>query len=385
MMRNIISACCFSTAVFLFGMQICFAQEITKPLAAKAQADHAARLAATIKEIGYGSLTARRTGDLDMMEQNRTIRVLTVYDLGQYYLEGAEQKGVTYEVFKEFETYINKSLQRDELKVHVVFVPVARNELIAGLNDGRGDIIAAQLTITPEREKVIAFTQPASNEISEILVTGPTAPAIKSVDDLSGQVVYVRASSSYRSSLDAVNARLKKQGKKAIKLIDADERLEDDDLLEMVNSGLLQWAVVDDYEADLWSGALKKLVVRKDIVFRKGGYIGFGVRKNSPMLVAALNDFLKNHRQGTLDGNMIINRNLRDADWTTNALDSEVYQRFQGLTDIFETYGTQYGIDYLMVAAQGFQKPKLIHPNVKARRPINLYRDSCYDCRVTYC
>lgn len=358
-MRDFINVCCLSAALLVISAGVCYAQEITKPIEAKAQAEHAERLDATIKEIGYGSLTARRTGDLDMMEKNRTIRVLTVYSLGQYYLDGAEQKGVTYELFKQFEEYINQSLQRDELKVHVVFVPVARNELISGLNEGRGDIVAAQLTITPEREKLIAFSEPASKEISEVLVTGPTAPPIKTLDDLSGQIIYVRASSSYRTSLETVNKRLSKDGKKPIKLIDADERLEDDDLLEMVNSGLLQWAVVDDYEADMWSGVFNKLVVRKDIVFRKGGHIGFGVRKNSPLLVAALNEFLKTHRQGTLHGNMLINRNLRDADWTQNALDNEDYERFKGLAEIFETYGTQYGIDYVMVAAQGYQESKL--------------------------
>lgn len=354
-----ISACSIVLLITLAGMHICFAQEITEQVKAKVEAEHAARLAATLKELGYGSLSGRRTGDLDMMEKSRIIRVLTVYGLGKYYLDGVEQKGVTYELFSEFERFINDRLKRDELKIHVVFVPVARNELIKGLIEGRGDIIAAQLTITPERDKSIDFSAPVSNEISEILVTGPSAPAIKTLDDLAGREIYVRASSSYRSSLDAVNARLKKEGKKPIKLIDADERLEDADLLEMVNSGLLPWIVVDDYEADIWSEAFDNLVVRSDIVFRKGGHLGFGVRDHSPLLVAALNDFLKTHRQGTLQGNMLINRNLRDAGWTKNALDQKDFDRFKGLEDIFETYGTQYGIDYVMVAAQGYQESRL--------------------------
>lgn len=371
-MRMFVSYLGFCTFVWLIAVQVCMAQEITTPMVAKAEAEHAARLDATIKELGYGSLTARRTGDLDMMEKNRTIRVLTVYGLGQYYLEGAEQKGVTYELFKQFEAFINDSLKRDELKVHVVFVPVSRDQLIGGLVEGRGDLIAAQFTITPEREKVIAFSDPASKAISEVLVTGPSAPPVKTLDDLSGHDVYVRASSSYRSSLDAINVRLIKEGKKPINLIDADERLEDDDLLEMVNSGLLPWVVVDDYLAELWSDVLVNVVIRNDIVFRKGGHIGFGVRKDNPQLVAALNHFLVDHRQGTLQGNMLINRNLRDADWTKNALDDEEFQRFKGLAAIFETYGTQYGIDYLMIAAQGYQESKLNQSARSSRGAIGI-------------
>lgn len=358
-LSHAISVCSIYALIALTGMQTSFAQEITRQAEAKAEAEYAARLAATMKELGYGSLSNRRTGDLDMMENSRVIRVLTVYGLGQYYLDGVEQKGATYELFSQFESFINHRLKRGELKIHVVFVPVARNELIKGLIDGRGDIVAAQLTITPERDKGIDFSEPVSDEISEVLVTGPSAPPIKTLDDLSGHKIYVRASSSYRSSLDAINTRLKKEGQKPIRLIDADERLEDADLLEMVNSGLLQWAVVDDYEAAMWSAALDKLVVRSDIVFRKGGHIGFGVRENSPLLVAALNDFLKTHRQGTLQGNMLINRNLRAADWTKNALDKDDFERFKGLEEIFQTYGTQYGIDYVMVAAQGYQESRL--------------------------
>lgn len=371
-MRKFCSFQCVCALVFFLGAQFSLAQEITTPVKAEADAEHAARLDATIKELGYGSLAARRTGDLDMMEKNRVIRVLTVYGLGMYYLEGAQQKGVTYELFSQFEDYINESLSRDELKVHVVFVPVARDELIAGLIEGRGDLIAAQFTITPEREKVIAFSEPASKEISEVLVTGPSAPAIKSLQDLSGHDIYVRASSSYRSSLDAVNVMLKKDGKKPIKLIDADERLEDDDLLEMVNSGLLPWVVVDDYQAELWTDVLGNLVIRKDIVFRKGGHIGFGVRKNNPQLVAELNKFLVTHRQGTLMGNMLVNRNLRSADWTRNALENEELKRFKGLSPIFETYGTQYGIDYVMVAAQGYQESRLDQKAISSRGAIGV-------------
>lgn len=89
-MRNVIRDCCISAAILMISVQICYAQEITAPLRAIAQAEHTARLDATIKEIGYGPRSNRRTGDLDMMEKSRTIRVLTVYGLGQYYLDGPE-------------------------------------------------------------------------------------------------------------------------------------------------------------------------------------------------------------------------------------------------------------------------------------------------------
>ncbi|MEH6590415.1 MAG: transporter substrate-binding domain-containing protein [Halioglobus sp.] len=298
-------------------------------------------------------------GDLDIMEDRRVIRVLTIYSIGRYYLDGPQEKGLVYEMFKRFEDAVNKSLQRGHLRVHVLFVPVARSQLIPALNAGYGDIIAAGLTITPERSTEVDFSTPISKPVSEILVTGPAAAPLATIDDLSGQTVYVRHSSSYRESVETLNSRFAQQGREPVRIESLSELLEDDDLIEMVNAGLLPWAIVDDYKTQLWDGVFDKLVVRDDIVFRSDARLGFAFRKNSPKLEAQLNKFLKTHRQGTLVGNVLNNRYLRDFDWASNALAQEELAKFKGLQHIFEKYGEQYGLDYLMIAAQGFQESRL--------------------------
>lgn len=312
------------------------------------------------KDLDIPVLSKPWSGDLDGMVERRVIRVLTVYGLGRYFVDSGQEKGMTFELFRKFEDEINKREGKKHIRIHVVFIPVARDELIPGLLSGRGDIAAAGLTITPEREGLIDFTVPMSKELSEVLVTGPSAPSVSSIKDLAGRDVYVRASSSYRSSLDAFNRRLQEEGLEEIRIQDISEVLEDEDILELVNSGALEWAVVDDYKARIWSDVFEKLVVRDDIVFRTGGQIGFAIRKDSPQLMSALNEFAKTHRQGTLQGNMLINRYLRDFDWTKNALGADDYRRFREVVEIFEKYGKQYGVDYLIVAAQGYQESRLI-------------------------
>ena len=299
------------------------------------------------------------TGDLDAMAKERLIRVLTVYGLGRYYLDGGQEKGITYEWFKQFEAFVNEKLKRKHLQVHVVFIPVARDQLIPALISGRGDIAAAGLTITAEREELVDFSDPVTREISELLITGPSAPPVDRLEDLAGQRVFVRASSSYRASLDALNQQFQEKGLDAIVIEDAPEQLEDVDIMEMVNAGLLNWAIVDDYKARIWAGIFEGLKIREDLVFRTGGRIGVAFRKNSPLLEDALNEFVKSHKQGTLHGNMLINRYLKNFDWAQNALAADDYKRFQGVADIFLKYGDQYGIDYLMVAAQGYQESRL--------------------------
>ena len=305
------------------------------------------------------SMLDKRTGDLDALVETRAIRVLTVYSAGRYYLDGPAEKGLVYEMFKRFENDLNTSLERGHVRVHVVFVPVARNQLIPALLAGQGDIISAGLSITPERQKLIDFSIPVSKSVSEILVTGPSAPKLSSIDDLSGQTIHVRMTSSYRESLQELNQRFVAEGKAPFTIEPISELLEDDDLVEMVNAGLLPWAVVDSYKAQLWDGAFKELVFRKDIVFRSGARIAWAFRKNSPKLEAALNTFAKKNRQGTLIGNILTNRYVRDFDWAANALGGEDYKRFKKLEQIFKTYGEQYAMDYLMVAAQGYQESRL--------------------------
>jgi membrane-bound lytic murein transglycosylase MltF len=310
-------------------------------------------------EIGFKVYAEQWTGDLDEMETQRMIRVLTVYGLGRYFLDGGRPKGPTYDLFRAFEDFVNERKGKGHLRVHVVFIPVARDVLFSSLIEGRGDIAAAGLTITPERQAMVDFSDPITKEISEVLVTGPSAPDIKSIEDLSGKSIYVRASSSYRSSLDQLNVRFRQEEKPEVILQDASEHLEDEDILEMVNVGLLEWAIVDNHKAKIWVGVFDQLKMREDIVFRSGGKIGVAVRQNSPQLLGELNEFMKTHRQGTLQGNMLINRYFKNFDWAKNSLAASDFQRFTDVADIFEKYGEQYGIDYLMVAAQGYQESGL--------------------------
>lgn len=233
----------------------------------------------------------------------------------------------------------------------MIFIPVSRDQLIPGLLEGRGDIIVAGLTITPERQELVDFSLPVSKPVKEILVTGPSAPEINSLDDLSGQSIHIRKTSSYYSSLMDLSSRLESKGKVALDIQPISELLEDEDLLEMVSAGLLRWIVVDDYKAEIFKDVFTGLVVRDDLVVREGGHLAYAFRKDSPKFATALNEFVKGHKAGTLFGNILVNRYIRDFDWVDNALDTEDYGRLEDVVDIFKKYGDQYGMDYLLVAA----------------------------------
>lgn len=309
-------------------------------------------------KLGLKVLTEPWTGDLDGMIERRVIRVLTVYGLGRYYFDDAVERGFAVESMKAFEESLNQNRKIAE-RVHVIFIPVNREQLLPGLLEGRGDIIVAGWTVTPERLEQVDFTLPVLKPIQEILVTGPSAGPLQSLDDLAGKTVHVRLSSSYFASLQAMNKTLVAAGKSPINIQPISELLEDEDLLEMVAGGLLPWAVVDDYKANIFKDVFPKLVARPDLVLRDGGLVAYAFRKNSPQFAAAINAHVKNYSAGSLHGNILLNRYLRDFKWVENALDTEDYGRFEKLVHLFGQYGEQYGMDALLMAAQGYQESRL--------------------------
>jgi membrane-bound lytic murein transglycosylase MltF len=144
-------------------------------------------------------------GDFDGMAERNTIRALVPYSKTFYFLDGADQRGLTYEFLSQFEKSINEKLKRKTMRVHVIVIPTKRDRLLPDLADGHGDIAAGNLTITSERLKQVDFAAAMLTGIDEIIVTGPKSPQIQTRDDLVGKEIHVRASSSYYESLKRLN------------------------------------------------------------------------------------------------------------------------------------------------------------------------------------
>jgi membrane-bound lytic murein transglycosylase MltF len=252
-------------------------------------------------------------------------------------------------------------LKTKTLKVHVVFIPVSRDELLPSLVNGLGDIAVANLTITAERQKQVDFSNPFASGVKELLVTGPSAPSINSIDDLAGKEIHVRRSSSYYESLVQLNTSFKKARKRKMKLILADETFEDEDLLEMVNGGLIPIIVVDSHKAQFWKQIFDNITVHQDIAMRVGGEIAWAFRKNSPKLKAVVNDFVKGHKKGTMLGNMLFKRYLKNTKYVKNALSEKELKKYESMVNLFKKYAAEYGFNYLMISAQAYQESGLDH------------------------
>ncbi len=193
------------------------------------------------------------TDDFDAMMKRRAIRVAVTFNRTHYFIDKGQERGMSYEALKAFETDLNTERKTGNLKVHVVIIPMSRDQLYPALADGKVDMIAAMVTVRPELEALAAFSEPTRTNVSQVVVTGPGAPPIATLDDLAGQEVFVRRASAYYGSLTRLNEQLKTRGKPAVVIEEAPDVLEDDDILEMVNAGLAPITVVDDYLAGFWS------------------------------------------------------------------------------------------------------------------------------------
>jgi membrane-bound lytic murein transglycosylase MltF len=299
------------------------------------------------------------TGDFDAMVKRRAIRVAVTFNRTHYFIDKGQERGLTYESLKLFENDLNAELKTGNLKVHVVIVPMTRNQLYPALASGKVDMVAAMVTVRPELEKLAAFSVPTRTNVNEVVVTGPGAPPIASVNDLAGQEVFVRKGSIYEESLLRLNEQLKAHGKPTVVINEAPDVLEDDDVLEMVNAGLVPITVVDDYLAEFWSKVFTSITVHSDIAVRSGGSLAVAFRKENPKLRETVNTWLGKHPKGDAFRNTIERRYLDSVKYAKNAAADTERQKLQAVAELFKKYGAQYNMDYLLMAAQGYQESTL--------------------------
>jgi membrane-bound lytic murein transglycosylase MltF len=289
----------------------------------------------------------------------RFVRALVAYNRTVYFIDGKQQKGMAYDSLVELEKWLRSESSDRNRGLKVAIIPTARDRLLTALADGYGDIAIGNLTITPERQKIVDFTDPVFDNAQELIVTGPAAPPISSLDDLSGQDIHVRASSSFRESLEKLNEKLRSSSRAPANIKFVDELLEDDDIIQMVDGGVFGITVVDKHTVDFWSQVYDRVKVHDDLVLRDGGRIAWAVRKGCPELMAMLNEFIGTHRAGTTFGNLILKRYLGSADRLKNPSEQEQLQRFRTLVAFFRRYGDEYRLPWLLIAAQGYQESQL--------------------------
>ncbi len=299
------------------------------------------------------------TGDYDAMVERRMVRILVPYSMTHFFLDGARKRGIVAALGRELEQEVNRREGLRTRLVHVVFIPTPRDRLIPWLVDGIGDVAAGGVTVTEERRGVVDFTTPFIRDSREIVCTGPGVPAVVSVDDLSGREVYVPASSSYRESLAALNRSFDERGLAPVEIVTIDAPLETDEVLDMVQSGLIPATVVDQHLAEFWGQVFPDLTLHTEVVVAAERDFAWAFRAGSPQLEEVLDEFLTPRRHRTKFGNIILRRYLQNTNWVQGSSVSADRARFQQTRPLFDRYGATYDIDPLLLTALAYQESRL--------------------------
>ncbi|PMG32542.1 lytic transglycosylase F [Vibrio breoganii] len=308
------------------------------------------------------------TGDYKTLKDKGVVRALVSADLGFYYVEGGRPKGIIAEQLHHFEMNLKKAHPFMRVKI----IPVARDELFDALNEGYGDIAVANLTITERREKIIDFSTPILKGVNELFLTSDKVEEITTFSQASGMEVWIRASSSYFESIQVLNRKLSSNGLTPVRVNFIQENLQDIELIEMVNQGLIPATIIDSHKAQLWVNVMENVQVHEQLPLRTDGQIAWALRHDSPEFKKVINSYLKTAKGGTLLGNVIYGKYLQDTRWLTRALNPKKMERLANLSKLFERYGQEYQIDWVMLSAQAFQESGLDNSKVSHRGAVGI-------------
>jgi membrane-bound lytic murein transglycosylase MltF len=323
------------------------------------QTGHAAGPEAALRDELGTHVGDTYTGSLATVLERGYLRVLTSNNSFDYFIYQGRRAGYQYEMVRAFTERLNARYARGGKKPRIRFeiLPVSTESLIGMLEQGRGDLIAARMTITPVRRRRVLFSDPY-RQVDELVVTRREIAASGPIEDLAGRRVAVRRSSSYHASLEAESRRLQDAGKPAIQIQLVDGRLETEDILALVANGIFDFSVADSIVADIATELYPELQIVPQLTLRKEGELAWAAPLGASKLVAEVNAFLKEYKQGSLLGNMGVKRYFEDYEQLRTRLDSGDRVSLSRYDADFRRFSEQYGFDWRLMAATAYQESR---------------------------
>jgi len=302
------------------------------------------------------------SGSYSEMIERGEIRVAAPYDRTIYVSDKGVQRGLALEVSKGLAKWINAKYvgQMKGKPISIKLVPVIAPDLLNSLTSGRADIAIGDIGLyEPIRNSQDFIVNHASRDGQEVLVTGPSSPPLLKIADLSGQTVYGSRNTNFQKTFSSLNKELKRDGKLPINLASPLGDLDDEDLLEMLNSGLISYVTVGDWKFRLWQSIYKNITMHAGLSVQDSGWVGWAVRSANRDLNDDLKDFyasddfvksLTAFRQEEYKQHL---KGLKDP------IDKTVWTRFESMRPLFNRFGAQYKLNPLVLAALGFQETLL--------------------------
>jgi membrane-bound lytic murein transglycosylase F len=295
----------------------------------------------------------RTTGDLDAIEARGSLRVITLNNPVHYFLYRGRQMGFDYEL---------GVLAARKLGVRLeLVVPPSRDLAFDWLLEGRGDVIAGTLTVTPERRERVAFSRPYLF-VDELVVRKVRAvERVASVHDLRGRRIHAWKSSSHYQTLQRWMPAVG-----SFEIVPIPEDMEYEEILDRVASGEFPLAVVDSLVLEAELPHRDDVEVAFSLSPGRPLPIAFGLRPGNPKLQSFFEGFVS-EIVGSLELNDARDRYFRKSrgQVRARAKSSRAGGRLSPYDEIFKKHSERYGLDWRLMAAQAYQE-SLFDPDAES-------------------
>jgi membrane-bound lytic murein transglycosylase MltF len=327
----------------------------------------------------------RYPASLARVLETRFLRVLTSRNSFDFFIHAGQVGGYQYDMVERFTRFLNArhADERADLPIQFELIPVDDDELIPMLLAGAGDMIAARMTILPERAEKVRFSVPYRH-VDEVIVTHAGTGTHERIEDLKNKDIFVRPSSSYHESLVALNQSLESDGHAPVRIQRVDEALETERILELVAAGRFDYSVADSLVAEIAAKIHPNLRILKDLAVRRDGRLAWATTSDARALVEEMNVFLAGHDDGSLLGNLAVAKHFEADRRLMSRLRTEGKRSLSDYDALFKKHAADYGFDWRLMAAVAYQESRF-EPLVRNRSgAIGLFQIKSATAREPY-
>lgn len=280
---------------------------------------------------------------LEQIKQQGVINILTREDKTTYYQGPNGLTGLEYDLAMLF---------ADQLKVKVNFIiPATFSGILSQLAENKADLAAAGITITEQRKKNMVFAPPYQS-ITEQIVYRAGKKRPKQVADLLDGIIEVVAGASHHDTL------IKLQAKHPGLSWNTNTKLDSDDLLYLVNEGLIDYTIADSHLADLIKRFYPKLNSAFNITSPRQLAWALPHSQDSSLYTAVSAFFEQIKRDKTLQ--QLLEKhygNSRNLNYVGNCIfRAHTEKRLPQYLELFKMAATKYALDWRLLAAIGYQE-----------------------------
>ncbi len=300
--------------------------------------------------------------DLPEILKKGKLTVLAENSSTSFFIYRGKKMGFEYEVLREFANELGV-----ELEIRIVD---NLDELTDLLNDGEGDLVACNYTVTKERCRLIDFSVPTMRtnqvliqrkpknwekmkpyQIREKLINDPSQLARKRIN--------VWKNSSYYQRL----IHLEDEIGDTIFIQKEDGQIGAEELMEMVSEGMIDYTVTEANLAQINAGFYENLDMSLSLSVKQK--IAFGIRKSSPLLKARLDKWLESFMRKTTF--KYIKHKYYELAQVSSNTDKVLSSLKGGQISRYDVYfkkaAKKYGWDWRLLAALSYQESKF-NPDV---------------------